>query len=549
MANSSIFNAFERMWQHVITATDEKVDKVEGKTLSTNDFTDEYKEKLDGLGNVPSETVLYVEQTLTEDQQAQARTNIGAISVEEVEELLGIEEEFSVSGEVVQFDLDVESGTALKVTSKIQRDTSWGPSNELVLHQVSGNNFVDLTSYFGGAGTVFEKNGLTATINNNSTATIKGVNEINDWTIIINIYHWSGEESKKIYPAGTYTIPSGFVMNVRAAHYPANDAIEGIGGNLSGTVTFSEPFRIIGMYYAVKPSGSVDVTVPIGLFRGNSIPETGYEYQGNIYKVTFDNPIYEGEFNWSTGELKDLNGNTISYYDTNDIIKLEGINYFWTGFGENVVSNMPENLDKVILRFDEAAPEETVSSICDFMLVPTTPEAAYGLYFSPFLPGGSAEFTGHEVPILTTKGNLIVKDSEDNIKYSKYIEPIFNNRGVADVLTHKGIDKKWSKKFYLNKAPTSITHVPPPYVGMIDNYIFVWEFDESEFINSGIPAKIRDIAMASPCFINNELSESKVTGYSEIWNGTPYPAFFSYNSETGKYILSAKGVQGSSIEH
>jgi hypothetical protein len=84
---------------------------------------------------------------------------------------------------------------------------------------------------------------------------------------------------------------------------------------------------------------------------------------------------------------------------------------------------------------------------------------------------------------------------------------------------------------------------------MIDNYIFVWEFDESEFVNFGIPAKIRDIAMASPCFINNELSESKITGQSEIWNGTPYPAFFSYNTETGKYILSAKGLQGASIEH
>jgi hypothetical protein len=55
---------------------------------------------------------------LTEGQQAQARTNIGAISVEEVEAMLGIEEEFSVSGELVQFDLDVESGTALKVVSK-----------------------------------------------------------------------------------------------------------------------------------------------------------------------------------------------------------------------------------------------------------------------------------------------------------------------------------------------------------------------------------------------------------------------------------------------
>jgi hypothetical protein len=110
------------------------------------------------------------------------------------------------------------------------------------------------------------------------------------------------------------------------------------------------------------------------------------------------------------------------------------------------------------------------------------------------------------------------------------------------------LEKKWSKKFYLNKEPVSITHVPPPYTGMIDNYVFVWEFDESEFVNTGIPAKIHDIPMASPCFINNDRSENKVNT-QEIWNGTPYPAFFSYNAETGKYTLTARGIQGGSIKH
>ena len=38
-----------RLWQHIAAKLGGKVDKVEGKTLSTNDFTDEDKEKLDTL--------------------------------------------------------------------------------------------------------------------------------------------------------------------------------------------------------------------------------------------------------------------------------------------------------------------------------------------------------------------------------------------------------------------------------------------------------------------------------------------------------------------
>lgn len=201
-------------------------------------------------------------------------------------------------------------------------------------------------------------------------------------------------------------------------------------------------------------------------------------------------------------------------------------------------------LEETTISLNESAPIETIPSICDFTFIPTTVEAACGLYYLPFLPNGA--FYGKEIPAITTKGTLSVEDSSGNVKYSKYIEPIFNRRGVADTLTQKGLTKKWSKKFYLNKEPTSVTHVPPPYTGMIDNYVFVWEFDESEFVNTGIPAKIHDIPMASACFINNDLSERQVKG-AEIWNGTPYPAFFSYNTETGKYTLTARGIQGNSI--
>ena len=39
----------ERLWAHIISRLGEKVDIVEGKGLSSNDYTDEEKEKLENL--------------------------------------------------------------------------------------------------------------------------------------------------------------------------------------------------------------------------------------------------------------------------------------------------------------------------------------------------------------------------------------------------------------------------------------------------------------------------------------------------------------------
>lgn len=58
MTNTSIYAAFERMWQHIVSALgnkanitdlDNKVDKVSGKGLSTNDYTTDEKNKLAGI--------------------------------------------------------------------------------------------------------------------------------------------------------------------------------------------------------------------------------------------------------------------------------------------------------------------------------------------------------------------------------------------------------------------------------------------------------------------------------------------------------------------
>ena len=68
-------SGFARLWSHIMLRLGDKVDKVDGKGLSTKDFTTEEKEKLAGLST--DGFVSYNEQELTEDQQTQARKNQG----------------------------------------------------------------------------------------------------------------------------------------------------------------------------------------------------------------------------------------------------------------------------------------------------------------------------------------------------------------------------------------------------------------------------------------------------------------------------------------
>ena len=51
------------LWQHIVAKLGTKVDKVDGKGLSTNDFTDEYKNRVDSVADLDhmSEIITYIE--------------------------------------------------------------------------------------------------------------------------------------------------------------------------------------------------------------------------------------------------------------------------------------------------------------------------------------------------------------------------------------------------------------------------------------------------------------------------------------------------------
>lgn len=73
------------MSQKAVTdALDKKVDAEQGKGLSANDYTNEEKEKV-------AAAVLVTTQTLAEEQQTQARNNIGAASASDVSEAVSAE--------------------------------------------------------------------------------------------------------------------------------------------------------------------------------------------------------------------------------------------------------------------------------------------------------------------------------------------------------------------------------------------------------------------------------------------------------------------------
>ena len=390
---------------------------------------------------------------------------------------------------------------------------------------------------FGGPGTVIEKNGLTLTINNDGTATLTGT------STEATLFEAKVTDSSFIYPPGTYRVPhermmlSGFAVN---------------GGNFGGNRwgakdhTISEPFVLFRIFLEFAANKTFNETFPINIPILNLSYNSDNIYSNKIkYTVDFGRVVTNGEYNWTTGELKDEYENIIAYYPKQIILGFQGFNIFWTGFGNVIGQNKSNTLEKITVLLNEQIPEDAMTSVCDFILKPTTVQAAYGLG-NWNLINPEKELSGTEVPLISTKGYLTVQDKDGNIKYNKYLDSMYNHREVSDELTPKGLYKKWSEKFYLTKPPISQTNVGSVWDGSPQMIVYEWEFDKNEFETTGIPAKIQDIPIVTPCFWNDSTSAAKIDG-AQMYNTTPYPAVFSYDYETDKYKLTAKGVTGFSI--
>lgn len=87
-----------RFWQHIIARLGTKVDKVEGKGLSTNDFTTEEKNKLAAIENEATKTI--VDEALSPSSTNPVQNAVVTSAVNDINNRLG---ESSVSDQIASY--------------------------------------------------------------------------------------------------------------------------------------------------------------------------------------------------------------------------------------------------------------------------------------------------------------------------------------------------------------------------------------------------------------------------------------------------------------
>lgn len=236
------------------------------------------------------------------------------------------------SGEIVT--VNPVRGTTAKVVSKITgMDEEYSGANRITLRHLGGKNLIDFTYYLGGAGAVFEADGLKAVVNDNGTITLSGTDVSTDAyndLISVNI----PENERRIFPAGTYTLSP----RIKIATHRPDKTWTGLGTK-EGTFVIDEPFVLQRFFMSIKAGTVLKETIPIALVAGTSLPSSGFAYVGESYVAQFANKIGDGEFNWQTGELKDADGNLIETVEPfEEFPVLDGANTFMTGVGVSTVT-------------------------------------------------------------------------------------------------------------------------------------------------------------------------------------------------------------------
>ena len=209
------------------------------------------------------------------------------------------------SGQFVSFTPVLKTSTSVK--NKMIMNTAFEWSNVNAIRLVSGQNVMDFTPFVGAPGTVYEKNGLRAVVNDDGTMTVSGTNTSTGWTNVFEKMVSYKNQQYQAFPAGTYTIPDGMIMQIIGL----NGAWDSISGNKQGTFTVDRAFYVYNVMVAFAGSLTVNKTIPLCMVRGNAIPSSGYVYEGTVYSVTFSSKVADGVFDWQTGVLKDSDGNEI----------------------------------------------------------------------------------------------------------------------------------------------------------------------------------------------------------------------------------------------
>lgn len=92
----------ERLWAHIVSKLGEKVNKVEGKDLSTNDYTTAEKEKLVGIEDGATKTVIDDELSNTSTNPVQ--NQVISAAIDELSVVLTDDEIDGICGATLEFD-------------------------------------------------------------------------------------------------------------------------------------------------------------------------------------------------------------------------------------------------------------------------------------------------------------------------------------------------------------------------------------------------------------------------------------------------------------
>ena len=272
--------------------------------------------------------------------------------VEALQSLLVETKDEIKSGDIVT--VTPVAGTTARVVSEITGlNTAWEMADKLRLRHITGKNLFDFVSLFGGAGTVIENNGLTATINDDATITITGTNTSGDYVNIPHAYvnKWENGNFVFAFPAGTYTLPGKLTITAGRL----NENITTIG-NKTGTFTITEPFTIKQVYIPFAAGATANISIPLYMVQGASELASNYAFKGKVYEAAFTAAVSDGVFDWHSGELKDLSGNVIETVPAFEPFPVySGANTFLTGVGKTSVTYKVESdgeTEGEIERFD-----------------------------------------------------------------------------------------------------------------------------------------------------------------------------------------------------
>lgn len=310
-------------------------DPASTKEAATKEYVDKHS---------AADAVQYVAQELTTDQQAVARTNIGAASQEEVDTLSEEIEylasgvvPFEASGQFVSID-NIKNGDAIAIVGNLTN-----PYVDAIDYKVfhCGENLLN-NSDMPNHHTVpitYEGNGwITFEVPEALTAT--------KWVNAFYPYPWLPPQSKyKIY----YELsPETNVTGTATMYVSSNNAGEWFATNLQPVTDFSTP----GTYAAVVETKAADkVYTNMFLSRlavGFSAGAYGkIKMRPWIVKVDDDTPlstkmqlVYNVEYPGYEGEILSVSipGSYSGTHDWGNVIAYEGVNTFSTAWGELTVS-------------------------------------------------------------------------------------------------------------------------------------------------------------------------------------------------------------------